>query len=140
MLNKRLLRLATTTLVFGMLATTVTAEFAIEWHTIDGGGTMDSSGDGFELRSTIGQPDAGSMAGGMFELAGGFWAVGTGVFLPGDCNNDGNIDLADYACFYACLVGPEGGLLTGCDPFDFDSDGDVDLADFSELATITDIP
>ena len=53
---------------------TATAQsFSMDWYTIDGGGGQ--SGDGtFELKGTIGQPDAGPvMTGGNFELAGGFW-------------------------------------------------------------------
>ena len=49
--------------------------FAINWHTIDGGGGA-SSGGPFSLRGTIGQPDAGSpMTGGGFALSGGFWSL-----------------------------------------------------------------
>lgn len=48
--------------------------FAIPWWTIDAGGGMRSTGDDFELSGTIGQPDAGKMSGGAFELTGGFWA------------------------------------------------------------------
>ncbi len=50
---------------------------------------------------------------------------------PGDHDGDGDIDLADYASFPACLTGPEGGNLSGCDPFDFDVDTDIDLADYA---------
>ena len=45
----------------------------IPWYTIDGGGTPASTGDGYVLGSTVGQPDAGSMTGGEFRLTGGFW-------------------------------------------------------------------
>jgi hypothetical protein len=49
----------------------------------------------------------------------------------GDWDADGNVDLADYAEFEACLDGPEGGLAApGCACGDFDDDGDVDLVDF----------
>ena len=52
--------------------------FDLSWHTIDGGGvTRSTSDDGvFVLSGTIGQPDAGVMAGGPgapgFKLTGGF--------------------------------------------------------------------
>ncbi|MCP4246614.1 MAG: hypothetical protein GY778_06160 [bacterium] len=53
--------------------------------------------------------------------------------LPGDCNLDGAVDLGDHADFDACLLGPGGGLGTGCECFDFDADGDVTLFDFAEF-------
>ena len=46
--------------------------YDLSWNTIDGvGGT--STGEGFSLFGTIGQLDAGIMAGGDYVLAGGFW-------------------------------------------------------------------
>jgi hypothetical protein len=47
--------------------------YSISWHTIDGGGGV-SGGGSFGLRGTIGQSDAGAMAGGGFSLNGGFWS------------------------------------------------------------------
>ncbi len=55
---------------------------------------------------------------------------------PFDFDNDGDVDLLDFAVVHDCLGGP--GELTppgGCDPGDFsaadiDTDGDVDLDDF----------
>ncbi|MCP4246445.1 MAG: hypothetical protein GY778_05290 [bacterium] len=41
------------------------------------------------------------------------------------------MDLDDYASIYACLAGPDGGLGSGCECFDFNSDGDNDLRDFA---------
>lgn len=46
--------------------------YNIDWYTIDGGGGT-SSGGGYTLSGTIGQPDAGMLAGGSYTLAGGFW-------------------------------------------------------------------
>ena len=46
--------------------------FEITSYTIDDGGRY-STGDGFWLGGTIGQPDAGIHTGGDFELSGGFW-------------------------------------------------------------------
>jgi hypothetical protein len=53
--------------------------------------------------------------------------------LPGDADDDGDIDLADYAAMAGCLQGPG---VTPSGPncltvFDGDDDGDVDLVDFS---------
>lgn len=108
-------------------------DFDLSWYTIDGGGGYSAGGD-FELEGTIAQPDAGTvMTGGGFSLAGGFWAGGqmVGPPIPGDCNNDGFVDLADFALFEACLFGPSGGLGPDCGCFDFDNDGDTDMHDFA---------
>jgi hypothetical protein len=50
-----------------------------------------------------------------------------------DCNDDGVVDLLDYAAFAACLAGPAGGLPEGCACFDFDGDEDSDIHDFAAL-------
>jgi len=62
------------------------------------------------------------------------------VPLPGDLDEDGDVDLVDFAAFEACLNGP--GVTdppAGCAPAaftaaDLEVDGDVDLADFLLLA------
>lgn len=56
------------------------------WHTVDGGGGTSQDGT-FTVRGTIGQPDAGVLAGDSYTLAGGFWGGGAGpveysVYLP----------------------------------------------------------
>jgi len=56
--------------------------YDISWYTIDGGGGA-SSGGTFSLTGTIGQPDAGHMAGGNFILDGGFWGIFAAVQTPG---------------------------------------------------------
>ncbi|MCK4658063.1 MAG: hypothetical protein KAV82_00945 [Phycisphaerae bacterium] len=101
--------------------------FDIDWHTVDGGGDMFSTGGSFELSGTIGQPDAGVISSGTFTLGGGFWFE----CPPGDCDNDGDVDLDDFVGFQVCFAGPGGGLGPGCDCFDFNADGDVDLVDFA---------
>ena len=59
--------------------------YDVEWHTVDGGGATFSSGGGYTLGGTAGQPDAGVLEGGGYILAGGFWG-GTleahQVYLP----------------------------------------------------------
>jgi len=47
--------------------------YDLSWSTIDGGGV--SSGGAYSLSGTIGQPDAGQLAGGGYTLSGGFWGV-----------------------------------------------------------------
>jgi hypothetical protein len=54
--------------------------YSIDWHTIDGGGT--STGGVYSVSGTIGQPDAGTMSGGSFSLAGGFWSIISAIETP----------------------------------------------------------
>jgi len=62
--------------------------YDLSWWTVDGGGGT-SSGNGYTLNGTLGQPDAGTVAsGGGYTLAGGFWHGGVvaaaeiKVYLP----------------------------------------------------------
>jgi len=50
--------------------------YAIDWHTIDGGGGT-STGGVYSVAGTIGQPDVSQqpMTGGNYSLTGGFWAL-----------------------------------------------------------------
>jgi PKD repeat protein len=51
--------------------------------------------------------------------------------IPGDFDEDGDVDLSDYGTFLACYGGPGVPILIpGCDAADFDSDTDVDLSDY----------
>lgn len=56
--------------------------YDLSWWTVDGGGVTFSSGGGYELGSTIGQPDAGVLSGGGYTLGGGFWRGGAVVLPP----------------------------------------------------------
>ncbi len=107
------------------------AEFDLTRYTIDGGGIMRSTGGGFELSATTGQPDTGVLTAGPFELSGGFWFALT----PTDCNEDGGVNLFDYSAFESCLTGPAAGVATGCECFDVDRSGTVDLRDFTIAQT-----
>ena len=54
--------------------------FDLSWFTIDGGGGT-STGGGYSLSGTMGQPEAGTtMGAGSFSLTGGFWSA---VQTPG---------------------------------------------------------
>ena len=117
--------LATTVLV--ITAASVTAQLEISRSTVDGGGVMFSTSGGLELCGTIGQPDAGVMTGGNFQLTGGFWIETP----PGDCNSDGIVGLLDLKAFADCLGGPADGIDAGCECFDNNRNGAIDLADFS---------
>jgi hypothetical protein len=90
-------------------ATVATAQYEIPWHTVDGGGATFSTGGTFSLGGTIGQPDAGSftqpMAGGTFELVGGFWAPSADACpCLGDMNGDGKRDGLDVQTFVKCMT------------------------------------
>ena len=106
-------------------------DYELSRSTIDGGGGMFSSGGNYELSGTIGQPDAGALANGDYELTGGFWFPQA----PGDCNVDGGVNLFDFDLLADCATGPNGALLAECVCFDLDRDGDVDLYDFAEFQT-----
>lgn len=110
------------------------AQYEITRKTIDGGGVMRSMGGPYELSGTIGQPDGGPLSGGDLTLSGGFWFP-----IPlGDCDDDGDVDLSDYARLVAqakgCLAGPGGSAPLGvCRCFDVNASGEVDLADFAVI-------
>jgi hypothetical protein len=59
------------------------AQYAIDWHTIDGGGGTSTNGQ-YSVSGTIGQPDAGGrMTDGQYAVTGGFWALPQGVQTEG---------------------------------------------------------
>ena len=61
---------------------TASAQYSIDWFTIDGGGGT-STGGVYSVSGTIGQPDAGVMANGNYTLVGGFWGIVAAVQTPG---------------------------------------------------------
>ena len=101
-------------------------QYAIDWHTVDGGGGI-SSGGGYTVSGTIGQHDAGgALAGGGYTVIGGFWA---GVGAASDACNvadlsepHGVLDLSDINAFVSAFVtqGPAADIVP---------DGIYDLAD-----------
>jgi len=76
-------RKTTATLVLlGLMAPPALAEgYAVNWWSIDGGGSVGTvSGGGYVLSGTIGQHDAGrAMTGGTYGVQGGFWTAGMGI-------------------------------------------------------------
>lgn len=107
-------------LCFVLLAIgTTSADYEIDWYTIDGGGGT-SSGGLYTLTGTIGQPDAAYSAGSGYELLGGFWPGGPLCF----------VDFESFARF-AEYWGEEscGAGNNFCEGADFEPDGDVDLVD-----------
>lgn len=114
-----------------ILASTVLAGFELNWSTIDGGGAMNATGGNFSLSGTIGQPDAGVMAGGNYHLVGGFWGVGACYGdVPVDFDEDCDVDFADFAYLSGCAAGPAGVIVPACSDTDLDNDGDTDQVEF----------
>ena len=98
--------------------------FVVAWVGLAMGGD-------FELSATIGQPDAGVFSGGDYVLTGGFWLS----VAPGDGDEDGLVSLLDFDSFEPCLLGPAGGLDTGCASYDVNGSGHVDLRDYAAFQT-----
>ncbi len=71
----------------------------------------------------------------------GIELVAVMISADGDVDNDGQVDLGDFAVFALCMAGPEASpappepiTAYGCKAaFDFESDGDVDIHDFAEF-------
>ena len=97
--------------------------YEINWYTIDGGGEMFTFGGDYELSGTIGQHDAGTLSGGAFELAGGFWPAFT-VADPcvGDFNGDGTVNTLDVLAFLNAWA-------AGDSSADINGDGTVNTLD-----------
>jgi len=97
-------------------AATASAQYTIDWYTIDGGGGT-STGGVFSLSGTIGQPDAGTMSAGTTTLSGGYWSVAGG---PAPCyaNCDGStiapiLNVNDFICFQTKFA--QGDPYANCD-------------------------
>ncbi len=76
--------------------------FDLNWYTIDGGGATFLTGGVFSLGGTAGQPDAGVMSGGDFELGGGFWYGVLSTDCYANCDNSTTapvLNVLDFACF-----------------------------------------
>ena len=116
--------------LIGLAARVGAQTYAIDWHTVDGGGHMVSTGGGFELGGTIGQHDAGTvLTGGTYQLTGGFWSVATPVCTcPGDMNGDGQRNGKDLQQFVTCAV--SGG---SCSCADMNGDSAVTATDITLL-------
>jgi hypothetical protein len=66
-------------------STALSTGYDLSWYTIDGGGATFSTGGSYSLGGSIGQPDAGSLSGGSYQLNGGFWSgasINYNIYLP----------------------------------------------------------
>jgi hypothetical protein len=84
------------------LAPAAMAQLEMTWHTIDAGGGKMSGGDNLTLEGTIGQHDAGKMAGGGLELSGGYWGQDDAVACWANCDQSTIapiLNVQDFSCF-----------------------------------------
>jgi hypothetical protein len=132
------------TMLFCLALTGISSaeDFEISWSNIDSGGVMLGMGGPFTLSATIGQPDAGEMAGGPFEVSGGFLVEAVAdppaPCACGDIDGNGAVDLIDFTTFATCmgLMAPEP-VCEGATYFcsDMNGDGRINLIDFSMFLT-----
>lgn len=102
----------------------------LSWHSVDGGGRI-STGGTLTLAGVIGQPDAGTLSGGTFELQGGLLSAFESIIVapcPADTDGDLLVGIADFLAVLGnwgiCPTPPE-----SC-PEDVDTDGMVGVNDF----------
>ncbi len=105
------------------LASTALAESQIDRSTIDGGGGL-LQGARFTLQGSIGQPDAGVLAGQTYQISGGFQLPPT-PGCPGDLNGDQTVNSSDLNILLSAFGQSDLG--------DLDDDGDTDSADLNIL-------
>ena len=116
-------------------ATYFGGDFDLSWYTIDGGGG-ESSGARFAVAGTIGQPDAGVMAGGDFSLSGGFRAAPAGSgggcvrdpewICDGDVDGDAQVNPVDSGFIQANFGNAYAQALC---QYDLDCDGQINPVD-----------
>jgi hypothetical protein len=69
-------------LLGGVVLAQVGAGYDLSWWSADAGGETFSTGGGYTLGGTAGQPDANVLHGGEYTFAGGFWPGGETVREP----------------------------------------------------------
>jgi hypothetical protein len=98
--------------------------FEIAWSSVDGGAAV-SEGATFTLRGTIGQPDAGSAAGGEWESGGGYdGGPPPPPPCPSDIDGSGVVGFADLLA----ILSAWGPCAPAC-PEDLDGSGVVGFGD-----------
>ena len=80
--NIRYILLVLTLQFVGRGALAQSQAYAIDWHSIDGGGGA-STGALYSVSGTVGQPDAGKMSSATYRIDGGFWGIIAVVPAPG---------------------------------------------------------
>jgi hypothetical protein len=85
------------------------AGFSLPWWTVDSGGGT-SQGDSYSLSGSIGQADAGSLAGGAYTLTGGFWSNAqatpspTATDTPTPTATSTSTPTSDYTTFLPIII------------------------------------
>jgi hypothetical protein len=105
---------------------TVSADYKIDWYTINGGGGTMTGGQ-YKLTGTIGQPDAGYSAQGDIEVLGGFWPGGPICTVTLE-------DFAKFAQYW--LDSPCDAGNTWCGGADLNQTGSVGMDDFAEFVNV----
>jgi hypothetical protein len=59
--------------------------YEIPWNSVDGGGGMSSNGR-YEMLGSMGQPDAGELSGGSYDMTGGYLGI-TQLLLTNPLNH-----------------------------------------------------
>ncbi|MFM9995168.1 MAG: hypothetical protein ACKVU4_05140 [Phycisphaerales bacterium] len=101
--------------------------YAITQAVVGAGGATLASGGAYALGGTLGQPVAGSGAGGSYGIAVGFWGGGAPACYP-DCNASGSLTVADFGCFQTRYV--LGDAYADCN-----ASGALSVADFGCFQT-----
>ncbi|UCF34947.1 MAG: S8 family serine peptidase [Phycisphaerales bacterium] len=113
-----------------------------EFHSFKLSDFPDVIGNDLNMRFTTSDPTSDSLT----EAAVDEFSVtailcsGSGGGADGDADDNGVIDLDDYAILHSCLNGPavpSGGGV--CDVFDFNDDNHVDLMDVAAFLTVFDL-
>lgn len=92
-MTKRTMSVLLVILLGGLLLTSTAVSspsqgYDLSWWTVDGGGGALVAAGSYSLSGTVGQPDAGALAGNDYILSGGFWPGGAlaggsyRVYLP----------------------------------------------------------
>lgn len=107
-----------TLIVLAAASAPAAAQYSAAWYTADAGGGI-STGDGYRLRCTIAQPDAGGpLLGDGYSLTGGFWSQEP-YGCVADFNRDRSLDTQDVLAFLnAWRSGREDGDINGDGLFD----------------------
>ncbi|MCB9852597.1 MAG: hypothetical protein H6819_05840 [Phycisphaerales bacterium] len=99
----------------------------VDWHTVDSGGEMWSSGGTMQLSGSIGQSDTDDslvMTGITLSLTGGFWATPP-CWCLSDTNHDGLRNGEDIHFLLECVLN----TVLDCECADVATDGALDMND-----------
>ncbi len=100
--------------------------YDLRWNTIDGGGATFSTGGGYTLGGTAGQPDAGDHVGGAYTHSGGFWYAPTASFtVVKDYNDDNPAPVTVALSCTPGVVSPPTALASEASPASFTVSGFV---------------